>query len=259
MAQGVAFKRCRQCGLWRQDPQPWQSDVLARYGEQYLEYETARHMEYREISLRSLGEAGLFPSSAVGADGRKKSILEIGCATGALLSTFAKGGWSATGVETGASMAAYARATFGLDVRTGTLESADLPRHSFDAVVATHLLEHLNDPESFLRAALLAMRADGSLFLITPNVDGFQARIMQARWRSAIRDHLFLFSKRTLAASLATAGFKVDYMGTWGGWPAGMHPAVLKRPLDSAAKRLGWGDVMVVRASLLERGDGPNQ
>lgn len=259
MAQGVAFKRCRRCGLWRQDPQPRQSDVLARYGDEYLAYETARHLEYREISLRSLGQAGLVPSASVAPDGRPRSILEIGCATGALLSAFAECGWSATGVETGSSMAAYARATFGLDVRTGTLESVDLRMGSFDVVVATHLIEHLNDPMSFLRAALQALRPDGRLFLITPNVDGFQARLMRSRWRSAIRDHLFLFSRRTLAASLASSGYTVDYVGTWGGWPAGMRPAFLKRPLDSLAKRLGWGDVMVVRASPRNQRDDSRQ
>ncbi len=258
MAQGVLFKRCRRCGLWRQDPQPEQSDILARYGDEYLAYETARHLEYRAISLRSLGEAGLSPADALAADGRKKALLDIGCATGALLSAFAETGWSATGVETGASMAAYARSAFGLDVRTGTVERVELPRGSFDAIVATHLIEHLNDPMVFLRTVRSLLRDDGRLFLITPNADGFQARIMRSRWRSAIRDHLFLFSKRTLSLALASAGFSVDYTGTWGGWPAGMPPACMKRPLDAAAKRLGWGDVMVVRATLNRHSAGQN-
>jgi len=259
MAQGVSFKRCRRCGLCRQDPQPERSDVLARYGDEYLEYETARHLEYRAISLKSLGEAGLFPADSLAADGRRKSILDIGCATGALLSAFAESGWNATGVETGASMAAYARSVFGLDVKTGTLEGVELPRGSFDAIMATHLIEHLNDPMSFLRTALAMLRDGGNLFLITPNIDGLQARIMRSRWRSAIRDHLFLFSKRTLAKALASAGFSVDYTGTWGGWPAGMPPAFLKRPLDGAAKRLGWGDVMVVRATRGRQPAGLNE
>jgi len=82
---------------------------------------------------------------------------------------------------------------------------------------------------------------------------------MGSSWRSAIRDHLFLFSKRTLAKALASAGFSVDYTGTWGGWPAGMPPAFLKRPLDGAAKRLGWGDVMVVRATLSRQPAGLNE
>lgn len=250
MAQGVLFKRCSGCGLWRQDPQPEQADILARYGDEYLAYETARHLEYRAIALRSLGEAGLFPADALAAGGRRKALLDIGCATGALLAAFAEAGWRATGVETGASMAAYARSAFGLDVRTGTVESVELPRGSFDAVVATHLIEHLNDPMGFLQTVRSLLRDDGRLFLITPNVDGLQARIMRSRWRSAIRDHLFLFSKRTLASALASSGFSVDHTGTWGGWPAGMPPAWMKRPLDGAAKRLGWGDVMVVRATL---------
>ena len=71
---------------------------------------------------------------------------------------------------------------------------------------------------------------------------------MGPRWRSAIRDHLYLFSARTLRAVLEDEGFSVEYVGTWGGWPAGMRPVRLKRPMDRLAKRLGLGDVMVVRA-----------
>ncbi|MCK7480364.1 MAG: class I SAM-dependent methyltransferase [Candidatus Moduliflexus flocculans] len=72
-------------------------------------------------------------------------------------------------------MAAYARSTFGLDVREGTVETARPPERAFDAVVATHLIEHLNDPRSFLREVRRAMRPDGRLYLVTPNADGLQA------------------------------------------------------------------------------------
>jgi len=147
-------------------------------------------------------------------------------------------------------MAAYARTTFGLEVAEGTIETAGLPAGYFDAVVATHLIEHLNDPRSFLKEARRAMRPDGRLYLVTPNADGFQAVLKGSKWRSAIRDHLYLFSVRTLGALLLSEGFDVEYSGTWGGWPAGMRPVFLKKPVDVAAKRLGWGDVMVVRAGI---------
>lgn len=177
-------------------------------------------------------------------------MLEIGCATGALLSAFAEAGWDATGVEVGPSMAAYARSEFGLDVIQGTLETAGLPSGAYSAVVATHLIEHLNDPRSFLREVRRTMRPDGALWLVTPNADGFQARLKGAAWRSAIRDHLYLFSVRTLRSLLSDEGFSVDYVGTWGGWPAGMRPRFLKKPCDTLAKRLGWGDVMIIRATI---------
>jgi len=252
-AQGIAFKRCSTCGLWRQDPQPHAQAIVARYGDDYLAYETARHMEYRGIALRSLSEAGLEPARSSASDGRRLSVLEIGCATGALLSVFAEAGWAATGVEVGPSMAAYARSVFGLNVVQGTIETAGLPASTCDAVVATHLVEHLNDPRSFLREVRRTLRHDGALWLVTPNADGFQARLKGAHWRSAIRDHLYLFSVRTLGALLSAEGFSVDHVGTWGGWPAGMRPLFLKKPVDAAAKRLGWGDVMVIRATIDKR------
>jgi 2-polyprenyl-3-methyl-5-hydroxy-6-metoxy-1,4-benzoquinol methylase len=207
-------------------------------------------MEYRAISLMSLAEAGLEPSQSRAADGRSRTILEIGCATGALLSSFAEAGWIAGGIEVGPSMAAYARSEFGLDVAEGTIETARPEAGRFDAVIATHLIEHLNEPRTFLAEARRALRADGRLYLVTPNSDGLQAVLMGERWRSAIRDHLYLFSARTLKALLSSEGFRVEYSGTWGGWPAGMRPSFLKRPLDAMAKRHGWGDVMVVRACL---------
>ncbi len=252
-AQGIVFKRCAACGLWRQDPQPEARAIVARYGDDYLAYETARHLEYRGIALRSLSEAGLKPAQAVAPDGKRLSVLEIGCATGALLSVFSEAGWDATGVEVGPSMVAYARSAFGLNVTQGTIESAGLPAGAFDAVIATHLIEHLNDPRSFLREVRRTLRPDGGLWLVTPNADGFQARLMGPKWRSAIRDHLYLFSVRTLGALLSQEGYSVDYVGTWGGWPAGMRPVFLKKLVDAAAKRLGWGDVMVIRATIEAR------
>jgi len=221
-----------------------------RYDDRYLEYETARHMEYREIALKSLSEAGLLPQDNKIVDGQNLSILEIGCATGALLSAFAAEGWRAVGIEIGPSMAAYARRTFGLDVKTGTLESVAVDASSFDVVIATHLIEHLNDPRSFLKEAHRALSPGGRLFLITPNIDGFQGRLQGARWRSAIRDHLYLFSANTLRKMLQDEGFTVELLRTWGGWPAGMKPTWLKKPMDRLAKLFGFGDVMIVRCCL---------
>lgn len=226
--------------------------VLERYGEDYLDYEIARQFDYRAIALKSLAEAGLSPGLAHGrplTGGAGRSILDVGCATGALLAAFAEAGWEATGVEVSEPMADYGRTRYGLDLRTGTLEDSRLETGAFDAVVATHVIEHLCDPRAFLAETRRLLAPAGRLYLITPNAGGFQAAVMREDWRSAIRDHLFLFSARTLSALLRAEGFSVDYLGTWGGWPAGMRPTWLKRPLDAAAKALGLGDVMVVAAS----------
>jgi hypothetical protein len=80
----------------------------------------------------------------------------------------------------------------------------------------------------------------------TPNIDGLQARLFRERWRSAIADHLCLFSKKTLRRLLAASGFRVLKTQTWGGLAAGTAPGWLKRSADLLAKRLGFGDVVLM-------------
>lgn len=241
--QGIIFYRCASCGLWRQDPQPLPEAIHKRYGDDYLEYEIEMQLAYREIALMSLAEAGLFPEN-----GKGRSILEVGCATGALLSVFKSGGWKAQGVELGGSMAAYGRERWSLDIKTGVLEDQGFTASSRDVFLATHLIEHLNEPMKFLEEAARILKPEGKIYLVTPNVSSFQAWLTGPKWRSAIRDHLYLFSKSSIDAMLKKNGFRTEFIGSWGGWPAGMKPLWLKKPVDRLAKLTGLGDVMVIRA-----------
>ena len=184
-------------------------------------------------------------------EGRKPRFLDVGCATGALLVHFREEGWEVAGAETCAGAAAYGRERHGLDIRPATLAEAGFEASSLDVIHASHLMEHLNDPAAFLACARSLLGPEGLLFLTTPNADGFQARLLGAGWRSAINDHLYLFSARHLDAMLARAGFRTEARITWGGWARGLRPGFLKRPLDRAAKKHGRGDVMACVASCL--------
>ncbi|MDR1277289.1 MAG: class I SAM-dependent methyltransferase, partial [Treponema sp.] len=75
------------------------------------------------------------------------------------------------------------------------------------------------------------------------------ARLFRSRWRSAIFDHLYLFSIKTLSALLGETGFRVEKVVTWGGLAAGSSPALIKTLADRGAKRFGFGDVMLIRAA----------
>jgi 2-polyprenyl-3-methyl-5-hydroxy-6-metoxy-1,4-benzoquinol methylase len=245
-----SFARCVSCGLVRQNPQPLPEAVRSRYDEAYLAYEEANQEAYRDLELMALRDLDLEGAAAAAfrraADGARPRALDVGCATGALPAALRGMGWDASGVELSEAQADYGRRRYSLDIRAGTLESAAFPDESFDLVHASHLIEHLNDPGSFLDEAARVMRHDGLLVLTTPNADGLQARLLGSAWRSAIYDHLYLFSARTLRAMLSSRGLEVSALATWGGWARGLEPAFLKRPLDRAAKRFGFGDVMAV-------------
>ena len=248
-----AFVTCRRCGLVRQDPMPSAEAVAARYDGEYLAYETERTDAYRDLELNALADLGLdgraeslFPSRA--GEGGRPRALDVGCATGALLVALRERGWEAAGVEISPQMAAYGRDRHGLLIHSGSVESAAFPSGSFELLHASHLIEHLNDPSSFVLEASRLLAADGLLVLTTPNIDGFQARALGKAWRSAIYDHLYLFSIRSLAALLVARGFVILREVTWGGWAAGLRPRFLKPFLDRWAKRSGRGDVVALLA-----------
>jgi len=72
--------------------------------------------------------------------------------------------------------------------------------------------------------------------------------LFRERWRSAIADHLTLFSKKTLRAMLVATGYQILQTVTWGGLANGSVPTVVKRPVDFLAKRMGFGDVVLILA-----------
>lgn len=239
------FSCCSDCGLVQQNPQPSFAAVASRYreehGEDYLSYELANEgafLRLQEMALKDIG----FDDLKVG------KALDVGCATGALLGKLRDRGWEVAGVELCEPSAKYAREKRALDVRSTALEDAGFPDSCFDLVHASHLIEHLNDPRSFVKEARRVLRERGTLLIATPNIDGFQARLFGPAWRSAIFDHLYLFSIKTLKGLLEANGFQVVRTATWGGLAAGTAPKPIKNVADRAVKRLGAGDVMMMRA-----------
>jgi 2-polyprenyl-3-methyl-5-hydroxy-6-metoxy-1,4-benzoquinol methylase len=251
---GFSYVRCTRCGLVQINPQPLPSEVKRRYreehGEDYLSYEIANEKAFLRLQELALRDAGFYGPGEGTGEGGSRRVLDVGCATGALLETLRDRGWDVTGVEISSQEAEYARRERRLDVKTLSLEENRFPAGSFTVVLASHLVEHLNDPASFVREARRILIPGGRFFVTTPNIGGFQARLFRGRWRSAIFDHLYLFSAKTLRALLLGAGFRVERIVTWGGLAAGLAPAPVKALADRAAKRFGFGDVMIIRAAV---------
>jgi len=250
--EDFSFVRCASCGLVQRNPQPDKPEIIARYsavfGNDYLSYELENEAAFLKLQQLALRDAKFDEVEKVlFRAGEQPSVIDIGCATGALIAYLRDRKWRVTGVEI-SPCAEYAQKERRLDVRNIPLEENKFPQGYFDVVLASHLIEHLNDPASFLAEVNRVLKEDGRVFITTPNISGFQARLYGGRWRSAIFDHLYLFSVRTLSKMLKKAGFKIERIRTWGGLAAGLAPPWLKKPADYLAKRFGCGDVMIVRA-----------
>jgi 2-polyprenyl-3-methyl-5-hydroxy-6-metoxy-1,4-benzoquinol methylase len=250
--EGFAYVRCRDCGLVQMNPQPEAASVQKRYGSahgnDYLAYETANEAAFLALQHKTLEDAGIGRIEAQFFPSGRRRFLDAGCATGALLEKMRERGWEASGVEISAQMAEYGRKNRGLPISTLPLEENGFAENSFDVIHASHLIEHLNNPAVFVREAQRILSGGGLFLVTTPNIAGMQAKLLGGRWRSAIYDHLYLFSVKTLAALLRREGFVVEQTVTWGGLARGLAPAPVKRIADRLAKKTGLGDVMMMKA-----------
>ena len=236
-----SYVKCAECSLVFQNPQPVFEDLSKRYDREYFDYEIANEDNFLQLMLKGLDDID-FSSLDFKAPRR---ILDVGCATGGLLGYFREKGWETSGVEICREAAEYGNRKRNVNISTKPLEMNSFPDNYFSFVHASHLIEHLNKPAEFLKEIYRILVPGGYAAIVTPNIDGFQSRLFREKWRSAIADHMFLFSVKTLTQLGETSGFAVVNTATWGGLAAGTAPVIIKKAADRIVKKTGSGDVVI--------------
>lgn len=238
-----SFQCCTGCGHVYQNPRPSPEHLARRYDAEYRDYEIENAANFFSLMKLGLDDVGFtrIESSLPGG----KKFLDVGCATGVLVAHLRDRGWIAEGVEVCEEAAAYGREKRGVTIHTGTLENLTLPGNSFDLVHTSHVIEHVPDPDLFVSEIFRILKPGGWYICATPNIASFQARCFKAAWRSAIADHVHLFSVSSLSRLLSRAGFIRCRYKTWGGIPQGLAPAPIKKAADRLAKIFSIGDVQI--------------
>lgn len=137
-------------------------------------------------------------------DGR---LLEIGCGSGSMLEFMGSLGWRTEGLDIDPAAVAKARER-GLSVSLGTLEEQRYEENTFDAVIMSHVIEHVPDPESLLRECLRILKPGGALSLVTPNTESAGRLLFGRSWLHLDPPrHLTLFNTKTINKLAQKAGF----------------------------------------------------
>ncbi|TFG64602.1 MAG: class I SAM-dependent methyltransferase [Spirochaetales bacterium] len=249
LCNGFTFVECLRCGLVYQNPRPRDEDVLSRYGNDYFTYEYENEANFFGLMLLGLNDVDFsgIEAEILSSPDRRKKFLDIGCATGRLLEHVRGRGWQEQGAEVCRESVEYGWSRRNVRIFHGTLEEAAFPDAEFSVVHGSHVIEHVLNPAAFVREIFRILEPGGYALITTPNVEGWQARLFRNSWRSAIGDHMFLFSKAALGSLFSNTGFVTQKIKTWGGLAAGRGPKPLKRLMDKSAKVLGTGDVMMFR------------
>lgn len=101
-----------------------------------------------------------------------KTVLDIGCGSGHGSNTLARKFHTVYGVDISPEAISYAQTNWQLPniiFQTGDSLNIPFPDNSFDVVVAFEVFEHLTDWRKFLSEIKRVLKADGLVYLSTPN------------------------------------------------------------------------------------------
>ena len=136
-------------------------------------------------------------------------LLEVGCGSGRMLKDMENLGWQVEGIDFDAAAVRNCRRK-GLSVYLGGLEDGRYAEDSFDAVVMSHLIEHVPDPLSLIRATHRILKPGGYLVAVTPNCQSLGHMIYRRNWRGLEPPrHVHIFSLHSLNALARKEGFRM--------------------------------------------------
>ena len=106
-----------------------------------------------------------------------KSVLDIGCSHGYLLSLFKNQGKFVHGIEPSSKLKSLAKEIYDIDITTDFIDQNFSHGHKYDLIIISHVLEHITNPIQFLSYVSNLLAEGGHLFIETPCLDLFRTSI----------------------------------------------------------------------------------
>jgi 2-polyprenyl-3-methyl-5-hydroxy-6-metoxy-1,4-benzoquinol methylase len=158
------------------------------------------------------------------------SLLDIGCGAGEYLKIGSDLGMSVTGYDVHSSIEEYLTKTYKFKVVTGNLDENTFNEGSFDVIVLSHVIEHLNDPKLMVKNIHKFLKKDGILVLTMPNPNALIDNIVSFAKRVISKQrgdtrltpyitpfHINGFSLKSTRFMLLERGFQIKHLGVISG------------------------------------------
>ena len=227
---GSRISRCRRCGLIATSPLPSDAQLEDLYRRQYRQVrsEAPDRSYLRDQDARAEAQLA-FVQRYGDADLRQARVLDVGCSAGSFLNTCSRWTGSLAGFEPDDVMR---RAAAGRLPKTARLEKTIFRRdrlrgRTFDLIAASHVLEHVPQPVSFISSLCALLSDSGVLIVEVPNEDLLTVGNMVAACQRGLM-HLFFFTPDTLRSAIETAGGHVVWLASFGG-PKAAHASAANR------------------------------
>lgn len=141
---------------------------------------------------------------------RKGLLLDVGCSGGLVARLLRDRGVKALGFDNSLSAARAAWQSNGVPVICGDFLKAPLQTESCSVLTMFHVLEHVPDPQAYLKKAFELLAKDGRLVVQVPNAASWQFLMFGEHWNGVdIPRHLWNFRISDLERVLDQCGFEI--------------------------------------------------
>jgi SAM-dependent methyltransferase len=219
--------RCRDCGhRWLDLTRDQIADIETFYNAAYIGFrEDHKFDRILRQEIRST-IAKVKPPPA--------RILDVGCGNGAFIQAATEAGYDCVGLDVSEAAAELCRSK-GLNAQATDFLTTNWPQR-FDLITMWDVVEHLLEPEKFLRRAHDLLAEDGNLLLKVPGFGALNFTVLRVLPERAgtllgAPDHVQYFQRKSLLALTERCGFSPVLWGRNSGLRS-------RPPTRSAKKRI---------------------
>ena len=160
----------------------------------------------------------------VGTGGGKKKILEYGCGVGHLTKRLCRDyDCFALDISNYALSQVNKNAPQATTIKTMT----EIKDGSLDAVIALHVMEHIEIPKDTLDEFFAKLKKEGVLVVVVPNPDGIGRKLKKENWFGfSDKTHISLFGEDKWRNLVKESGFHISKVNGDGMWDVPYLPLV---------------------------------
>ena len=237
--------RCSNCGFGQTDPQIKKSEIGSLYSKYYprqnLDLKSIKLKNYKLPSHIEVWRKGLLNSAHFLVE-KGSTVLDVGSGVGHSLLYLKNNGCQVYGIDPDKNAKKLAK-KFKLNFHQGFIEDKPFRNKKFDYIIANQVLEHTNEPVSFLKECKNRLKSNGVIIISFPNTDSLGRLVFKKRWLHwHIPYHLNHFNKKSVKKLAKKAGLKITSIKTVtpNMWTSIQIRSLLQSPVEG--KRDGFWD-----------------
>ncbi len=147
---------------------------------------------------------------------KTNKMLDVGCGPGIFLIEAKKRGWEVYGTEFTDKQITYLKEK-GINTYQGKLNGNSFEENSFDVIISSEVIEHINNPVEEVSLFNKFMRKGGLLYVTTPNFNSVERFLLKGKYNIIYYpEHLCYYTPKTINILFTSCGFTKHRIKTTG-------------------------------------------